>query len=223
MTFAAVFWSLESRLTRSFIGRQGFSDLRSCGMVLLVFTCELSPRPACISQLRSSCTAGSLSLLSATNGASFGVILPTGGPYGFVVISSPTKETLANVSRSIDLLPYTRGRSFGRDPQPCWYRCYDPNQLSGAGRVPCLTFYTRLTGHNVKIWVSFVVVSTPSRAFPSQRRECFATYCHIFPRSSCTCRQQPLRYCLSSACTSSPSLLCYDNFPVCQHRNLEWK
>jgi len=183
-------------------------------MVLLVFTCELSPRPPRISQLRSSCTAGSLSLLSAMNGASFGVIVPTGGPYGFVVISSPTKETLADVSRSIDLLPHTRGRSFGRDAQPCWCGCHDPNQLSGERLVPCLTFYTqRLTGHNVKIWVSFVVVSTPSQAFLS-RREFFATYCHIFLRSSCTCRQQPLRYCLSSACTSSPSLLCYDNFLV---------
>ena len=78
---------------------------------------------------------------------------------------------LADDFHSIDLFPHTHGWSLGHDSYPCWYRYCQPNQLSGWRSVLHLPLHIRvLIVHNVKVWVSFVVVSTPSHLFRSKRK-----------------------------------------------------
>lgn len=78
--------------------------------------------------------------------------------------------TMLCVVHSVDLLPRTCSRSFGRDFLHCHYGRYNRNQLSGRHRVLHLLTWA-LICHNFKFWTLSSVVSTLSVPMRFRLRE----------------------------------------------------
>ena len=122
-----------------------------------------------VAQLSAPCIAGNFSLPLTMNGGLFEVVSPTGGRYGSVIINAllcylPHSAFGLMFVHSVDLLPHTCGRSFGRDFLHCHYGHHDPNQLSGRYRVLrllnwALSCYNSSSGPLFRLWVHFLMRS----------------------------------------------------------------